>query len=94
MNKEREEQEEALFANPRNAASGTLKLQNPAEVAKRQLDTYLYYLLGEKLPCDGHYENLQKAKSWGFKVSDAMVFNYLVSRIFVCLMRMGFRLEA
>jgi len=72
MNKEREEQEEALFANPRNAASGTLKLQNPAEVAKRQLDTYLYYLLGEKLPCDGHYENLQKAKSWGFKVSDAM----------------------
>jgi DNA ligase (NAD+) len=72
MNKEREEQEEALFANPRNAASGTLKLQNPAEVAKRQLDTYLYYLLGENLPCDGHYENLQKAKSWGFKVSDAM----------------------
>ncbi|MTK52300.1 NAD-dependent DNA ligase LigA [Paludibacter sp.] len=72
MNKEREEQEETLFANPRNAASGTLKLQNPAEVAKRQLDTYLYYLLGENLPCDGHYENLQKAKSWGFKVSDAM----------------------
>jgi DNA ligase, NAD-dependent len=72
MNKEREEQEEALFANPRNAASGTLKLQNPAEVAKRQLDAYLYYLLGEGLPCDGHYENLQKAKSWGFKVSDAM----------------------
>jgi DNA ligase (NAD+) len=72
MNKEREEQEEALFANPRNAASGTLKLQNPAEVAKRQLDTYLYYMLGENLPCDGHYENLQKAKSWGFKVSDAM----------------------
>jgi DNA ligase (NAD+) len=72
MNKEREEQEEALFANPRNAASGTLKLQNPAEVAKRQLDTYLYYLLGESLPCDGHYENLQKAKSWGFKVSDAI----------------------
>ena len=72
MNKEREEQEEALFANPRNAASGTLKLQNPAEVAKRQLDTYLYYLLGENLPCDGHYENLQKAKSWGFKISDAM----------------------
>jgi len=72
MNKEREEQEEALFANPRNAASGTLKLQNPAEVAKRQLDTYLYYLLGENLPCNGHYENLQKAKSWGFKVSDAM----------------------
>jgi DNA ligase (NAD+) len=72
MNKEREDQEDALFANPRNAASGTLKLQNPVEVAKRQLDTYLYYLLGENLPCDGHYENMQKAKSWGFKVSDAM----------------------
>lgn len=72
LNKEREEQEEALFANPRNAASGTLKLQNPAEVAKRQLDTYFYYLLGENLPCEGHYENLQKAKSWGFKVSNAM----------------------
>jgi DNA ligase (NAD+) len=72
MNREREEQEEPLFANPRNAASGTLKLQNPAEVAKRQLDTYLYYLLGENLPCDGHFENLQRAQSWGFKVSDAM----------------------
>ncbi len=71
LNKEREEQEEALFANPRNAASGTLKLQNPAIVASRKLDSYLYYLLGENLPCDGHYENLQKARSWGFKTSDA-----------------------
>lgn len=72
LNKEREEQEETLFANPRNAASGTLKQQNPAVVASRKLDSYLYYLLGENLPEDGHYENLQKAKSWGFKISDAM----------------------
>jgi len=72
LNKEREEQEEPLFANPRNAASGTLKLLNPAEVAKRKLDCYLYYLLGEELPADTHFENMQAAKSWGFKVSDAM----------------------
>jgi DNA ligase (NAD+) len=70
LNREREEREEPLFANPRNAASGTLKLQNSAEVAKRKLDACLYYLLGEELPGDGHYENLQKAKSWGFKISE------------------------
>lgn len=72
LNKEREEQEEPLFANPRNAASGTLKLQNPAIVAERGLDTYLYYMLGENLPTDNHYENMQKAREWGFKISDAM----------------------
>lgn len=72
LNAEREAQEEPLFANPRNAASGTLKLQNSAEVARRRLDAYLYYLLGENLPAQTHYENLQKAASWGFKVSDAM----------------------
>jgi len=72
LNKERAESEEPLFANPRNAASGTLKLQNPAIVASRRLDSYLYYLLGENLPCDGHYENLKKAGTWGFKISDAM----------------------
>jgi len=72
LNKEREEQEEPLFANPRNAASGTLKLQNPAVVASRKLDSYLYYMLGEQLPEDAHYENLQIAKSWGFKISDAV----------------------
>ena len=72
LNRERAESEEPLFANPRNAASGTLKLQNPAIVASRRLDSYLYYLLGENLPCDGHYENLKKAGSWGFKISDAM----------------------
>lgn len=69
LNREREAREEPLFANPRNAASGTLKSQNSAVVASRQLDAYLYYLLGENLPCDGHYENLQKAAKWGFKIS-------------------------
>ena len=72
LNAEREHQEEPLFANPRNAASGTLKLQNPQEVSRRQLDSYLYYLLGEQLPCDGHYENMMEAAKWGFKVSDHM----------------------
>ncbi len=72
LNAEREAQEEPLFANPRNAASGTLKMQNSAEVARRQLDAYLYYLLGEELPAQTHYENLQHAAAWGFKVSDAM----------------------
>ena len=70
LNKERELREEPLFANPRNAASGTLKLQNSSIVASRKLDAYLYYLLGENLPCDGHYENLQEAAKWGFKISD------------------------
>lgn len=72
LNKEREEREEPLFANPRNAASGTLKLQNSSVVASRKLDAYLYYLLGENLPADGHYENMQAASCWGFKVSDIM----------------------
>lgn len=70
LNKEREAKEEPLFANPRNAASGTLKLQNSSVVASRKLDAYLYYLLGDNLPCDGHYENLQEARKWGFKISD------------------------
>lgn len=70
LNKEREAREEPLFANPRNAASGTLKLQNSSVVASRKLDAYLYYLLGDNLPCDGHYENLQEARKWGFKISD------------------------
>jgi len=71
LNREREEQEEQLFANPRNAASGTLKMQNSSVVASRKLDAYLYYLLGENLPSDLHSENLQAAHSWGFKISDA-----------------------
>ena len=72
LNKEREEQEEPLFANPRNAASGTLKLQDSHEVAKRGLDCYLYYMLGEKLPAYTHYDRMQIAKNWGFKISDAV----------------------
>ena len=72
LNAEREASEEPLFANPRNAASGTLKSQNSRLVASRQLDSYLYYLLGDTLPSDGHYENLQTAASWGFKISQGM----------------------
>ena len=68
LNAEREAAEEPLFANPRNAASGTLKSQSSALVASRQLDAYLYYLLGDEIPADGHYENLQIAASWGFKI--------------------------
>lgn len=71
LNKERTEQEEALFANPRNAGSGTLKQQDPKIVAARKLDSFLYYLLGDNLPTDGHYENLMKARDWGFKISTA-----------------------
>lgn len=85
LNKEREEQEEQLFANPRNACSGTLKQQDPKIVASRKLDSYLYYMLGDNLPTDGHYENLEKAHQWGFKISDATrkcktldeVFNFI-----------------
>lgn len=72
LNHEREEIGERPFANPRNAASGTLKLQNSRIVAERELDAYLYYLLGEQIPCDGHYENLELCRRWGFKVSDSM----------------------
>ena len=72
LNAEREAAGEPLFANPRNAAAGTLKLLNPAEVGRRGLDAYFYYLLGENLPFDNHYDNMLAVKSWGFKVSDAM----------------------
>jgi len=72
INRERERYEEPLFANPRNAASGTLKQLNPSVVAKRRLDAYTYYMLGEDLPSDSHFENLERARSWGFKVSDSM----------------------
>jgi len=72
LNAEREAAEEPLFANPRNAASGTLKSLDSRVVAQRSLDAYLYYLLGEELPDDGHYENLEKARSWGFKISEGM----------------------
>ena len=72
LNKEREEQEEPLFANPRNAASGTLKQQNPAVVAARKLDAYFYYLLGEELPAETHFDNLEAAGSWGFKIPNVI----------------------
>lgn len=72
LNAEREAAEEQLFANPRNAASGTLKSLNPAVAAERHLDAYLYYLLGDGITGDGHYENLTKAKAWGFKISEGM----------------------
>ncbi|EPT33176.1 DNA ligase (NAD+) [Bacteroidetes bacterium oral taxon 272 str. F0290] len=82
LNKERELREEPLFANPRNAASGTLKLQNSAEVAQRRLDAYLYYMLGKQLPHDGHYENLMEAKAWGFKISDKIKKCRSLSEVF------------
>ena len=72
LNKEREFNEEPLFANPRNAASGTLKMQNPAEVARRGLDAWFYYLLGDNLPADNHFDNMAAARRWGFKVSKIM----------------------
>lgn len=73
LNAEREEVGEAPFANPRNAAAGTIKLQSSAEVARRGLDCYLYYMVGEGLPCDNHWDNLQAARGWGLKISDRMV---------------------
>lgn len=72
LNKQRAENEEPLFANPRNAASGTLKSKNSSVVAERGLDAYLYYLLGEGIPGDGHYQNMEAASKWGFQVSNAM----------------------
>lgn len=81
LNAERAFNEEPLFANPRNAAAGTLKLLNPAEVARRGLDAYFYYLLGENLPCDNHYDNMKCARSWGFKVSDAMTLLHDIAEV-------------
>jgi len=81
LNKEREEQEEPLFANPRNAASGTLKLQDPREVARRGLDAYLYYMLGENLPGATHYERLDTARRWGFPISDAIKVCHSVDEV-------------
>jgi len=82
LNREKEAREEPLFANPRNAASGTLKLQNSAIVASRKLDAYLYYLLGEELPYDGHYENLQTAAGWGFKISEHTKKTHSLEEVF------------
>ena len=82
LNREKELREEPLFANPRNAASGTLKLQNSSVVASRKLDAYLYYLLGEDIPCDGHFENLQEASRWGFKISPYMKKAHSLDEVF------------
>lgn len=81
LNAEREFNEEPLFANPRNAASGTLKMQNSAEVARRGLDAYFYYLLGDNLPCNNHYDNMMAAREWGFKVSDAMTLLHSIDDV-------------
>ena len=82
LNREREASEEPLFANPRNAASGTLKSKNSAVVAKRKLDAYLYYLLGEDIPQESHYDNMQHARHWGFKISDAMYVAHSLEEIY------------
>ncbi len=81
LNAEREFAGESPFANPRNAAAGTIKLLNPAEVASRGLDAYLYYLLGDNLPADNHYDNMMAARSWGFKVSDAMTLLHSIDEV-------------
>ena len=81
LNAERAYNEEPLFANPRNAASGTLKLLNPAEVAHRGLDAYFYYLLGPELPSDNHYDNLEHARRWGFKVAPIMKLLHSISEV-------------
>ena len=81
LNAEREAAEEPLFANPRNAASGTLKSLDSRVVAQRQLDAYLYYLLGEELPAEGHYENLEAARQWGFKISEGMKKAHTVDEV-------------
>ena len=81
LNEERAFNEEPLFANPRNAAAGTLKMLNSAEVAKRGLDAYFYYLLSDTLPSDNHYENMLKAREWGFKVSDVMTLLHSAAEV-------------
>lgn len=81
LNAERAFNEEPLFANPRNAASGTLKLLNPAEVSRRGLDAYFYYVLGENLPADNHYDNIMAARSWGFKVAPIMALLHTIQEV-------------
>lgn len=81
LNNERAFNEEPLFANPRNAASGTLKMQNPAEVARRGLDAIFYYLIGDNLPADTHYDNLMAARDWGFKVAPVIELLHTVDDV-------------
>lgn len=82
INSEREEIGEALLANPRNAAAGTLKMQDSSVVAKRNLDCYLYFLLGESLPFQSHYENMEAARSWGFKVPSSVTKCSSLTQVF------------
>jgi len=82
LNKQREEAGEALFANPRNAAAGTLKMQDPSVVASRKLDAYFYYIPGENLPVDSHFEMLEKAREWGFKISEASALCRSLDEVF------------
>lgn len=82
LNKEREENEEPLLANPRNAAAGTIKQQSSAIVAKRNLDSYLYYMLGDNLPADTHYNNLEAARQWGFKITDTIKLCRTLQEVF------------
>ena len=88
LNEERSNAGEQLFANPRNAASGTLKLQDSSVVAKRSLDAYLYFLLGEQLPAEGHFENLEAARQWGFKISETMCKCRTIDEVFAFIDRM------
>ena len=88
LNEERAAAGEQLFANPRNAASGTLKLQDSSVVARRSLDAYLYFMLGEQLPAEGHYENLQAAREWGFKISDTTCKCRTIDEVFTFIDRM------
>jgi len=81
LNQERAMNEEPLFANPRNAAAGTLKMQNSAEVSRRGLDAYFYYLLSDELPCDNHYDNMMKVREWGFKVSSQMKLMHSIDEV-------------
>ncbi len=81
LNEERAFNEEPLFANPRNAAAGTLKMLNSAEVSRRGLDAYFYYLISDELPTDNHYDNMLKAKEWGFKVSDSMTLLHSIEEV-------------
>ncbi len=91
LNEERSNAGEQLFANPRNAASGTLKLQDSSVVAKRSLDAYLYFLLGEQLPAEGHFENLEAARQWGFKISETMCKCRTIDEVFAFIDRMDAR---
>lgn len=82
LNREREENEEPLLANPRNAAAGTIKQQSSAVVAKRNLDSYLYFMLGDYLPADNHFDNLAAARRWGFKITDTIKLCRSLQEIF------------